>query len=110
MSLPTPIATPIFDTSKVEWDAVLPQLQAVCRTIAATKGGRTRSTPAEDMLMQLMTKYHLLGTNTALQAEAPVTPPPHLANKRMTLAFFDNNDAATGVTTQPHMARMVNRS
>ena len=112
MYLPTQTATPTFDTSKVEWDAMLPQLQAVCRTIAVTKGGCTKSTRAEDMLMQLMTKYNVLGTNTALLAQAPLTPPPHLANKRMMLAFFDNNDAATSVTTcgkdgQPQLRKRI---
>ena len=38
-----PPTLPILDTSKVAWDEVLPHLQAVCRTIAVTKGGRTKA-------------------------------------------------------------------
>ena len=83
----------------VAWDKVLPRLQEVCRIIAVTKGGCTRSSPAEDKLIQLMTEFELLTDNIALQTEAPAPAPPHLANKRMTLAFFDNHDAAHGVTT-----------
>ena len=100
-----------FDTSTVAWDKVLPRLQDICRVIAVTKGGRTRSTPAEDQLIQVMTEFNLLGNNIALQAEA-LAAPAHLANKRMTLAFFDNNDAASGVTTygkdgQPQLRKRI---
>ena len=98
MYQPTLPIKPVLDTFQVAWEEVLPRLQAVCRTIAVTKGGRTRSSPAEDELMQLMTEFDLLGNNTVLQAETPLPPPPHLANKRMTLPFFDNNDESTGVT------------
>ena len=50
--------------------------------------------------------------NIALQAEAPAPVPPHLANKRMTLAFFYNSDAASGVTTygkdgQPQLRKRI---
>ena len=75
------------------------RLQAVCRTIAVTKKGRTRSSLAETELIQLMTELDLLGNNTVLLAETPTPLSLHLANKHMTLAFFDNNHAATGVTT-----------
>ena len=98
---------PAIDTSTVSWDAVLPRLLAICRTIAVTRGGRTRSSPAEDELVQLMTEFNLLSDNTVHQAETPQPQPLHLANKRMMLAFFDNNDGAHGVATygkdgQPH--------
>ena len=91
MYQPTLPIKPTLDTSKVPWDEVLPLLQDACRTIAVTKGGCTRSSPADDELIHLMTKFDLLGNNNALQAKAPAPPPPHLANKRMTLAFFDNS-------------------
>ena len=61
------------------------------------EGGLTRSSPTEDELIQLMTKFKLLSDNAVLAAETPhvsVQPQPlHLVNKRMTLAFFDNTDA-----------------
>ena len=55
-----------LDTSQVAWDKVLPRLQEVCRSIAVTKGGRTKSSPAEDKLIQLMTEFELLADNIAL--------------------------------------------
>ena len=76
MYQPTLPTKPVLNASQVAWDAVLPRLQAVCRTIAVTKGGRTRSSPVEDELMQLMTEFDLLGNNTILLAETPI-PPPH---------------------------------
>ena len=86
---------PTIDTSGVPWDEVMSRLQKVCRTIAVTRGGRvrTRSSSAEDELLQLMTEYNLMGDNTILQAETLRPAPSHLANMRMTLAFFDNEDA-----------------
>ena len=57
---------PAIDTSKVAWDVVLPRPQAIYRTIAVTDGGRIRSSPAEDELVQLMTEFKLLGNNTVL--------------------------------------------
>ena len=84
MYQPTLPIKPVMDTSQVAWDAVLPRLQAVCRTIAVTKGGRNRSSPAEDELMQLMTEFDLLGNNTVLHGETPLPPPPHLAKWQQT--------------------------
>ena len=54
MYQPTTPIKPTINTSMVSWDVVLLRLQAVCRTIAVTRGGRTRSSPAEDELVQLM--------------------------------------------------------
>ena len=45
-----------------------------------------------------MIEFEHLGNNTVRQAETPKPTPLHLANKRMTQAFFDNNDVAHGVT------------
>ena len=111
MYQPTLPVKATLDTSRVAWGKVLPGLQEVCRLIAVTKGGRTRSSPAEDKLIQVMTEFDLLGDNIALHAVVP-TAPPHLANKRMTLAFFDNNDAASGMTTygkdgQPQLRKRI---
>ena len=54
-----------------------------------------------------MTKFNLLGDNTIQLAETLQPAPSHLANKRMTLAFFDNNDAAHGAR---RMAKTANHN
>ena len=65
MYQPTLPTKPTLNTSTVPWDNVLPLLQDVCRIIAVTKGGRTRSTPAEDKLILVMTKFGLREDNIA---------------------------------------------
>ena len=95
-----------INTSTMPSDILLPQQQAVCCSIAVSRRERTRSFPAEDEFLQLITEFHLLSDNTSLQAEKEPQP-QHLVKKRITFAFFDNSDAALGVTK---MARTASRN